>query len=69
MGTVPLDLMHLTQQHSQLYSNTSGNRQLLGQTNVDTVSDFFTVADGFRSDYWLVESDKFLLLLDTYYHL
>ena len=29
--------------HSQLNSNPSGNRQLLGQTNVGTVSDFFTV--------------------------
>ena len=27
--------------HSQLNSNPSGNRQLLGQTNVGTVSDFF----------------------------
>ena len=30
--------------HSQLNSNPSGNRQLLGQTNVGTVSDFFTVS-------------------------
>ena len=29
--------------HSQLNSNPSGNRQLLGQTNVHTVSDFLTV--------------------------
>ena len=29
--------------HSQLNSNPSGNRQLLGQTNVGTESDFLTV--------------------------
>ena len=29
--------------HSQLNSNPSGNRQLLGQTNVGTLSDFLTV--------------------------
>ena len=29
--------------HSQLNSNPSGNLQLLGQTNVGTVSDFLTV--------------------------
>ena len=29
--------------HSQLNSNPSGNRQLLGQTNVGTVSDILTV--------------------------
>ena len=29
--------------HTKLTSNPSGNRQLLGQTNVGTVSDFFTV--------------------------
>ena len=29
--------------HSQLNSNPSGNRQLLWQTNVGTVSDFLTV--------------------------
>ena len=29
--------------HSQLNSNSSGNRQLLGQTNVGIVSDFLTV--------------------------
>ena len=29
--------------HSKLNSNPSGNHQLLGQTNVGTVSDFLTV--------------------------